>query len=69
MRAGGQCLSEAQLSALRTHQSSYRFSFALANGITEYPGWGLSGEATRAYGPTGGWSSCLLYTSPSPRDS
>jgi hypothetical protein len=61
---GDQCLSEAQLSALRTHQSSYRFSFALANGITEYPGWGLSGEATRAYGPTGGWSSWWLGSAP-----
>ena len=54
--SGDQCLSEAQVNAARTLHSPYRFSFPLANGITEYPGWGVSGEATRSYGPTGGWS-------------
>jgi len=62
--SGDQCLSEAQLSALRTLRSPYRFSFPLANGITEYPGWGASGEATPAYGPTGGWSAWWLGSAP-----
>ena len=61
---GDQCLSEAQVAAIRTLQSPYRFSFALANGITEYPGWGVSGEATKAYGPTGGWSAWWLGSAP-----
>ena len=38
--------------------------FALANGISEYPGWGVSGEATKSYGPTGGWSAWWLGAAP-----
>jgi hypothetical protein len=54
------CLSEAQVRAVRTLHSNYRFSFPLANGLQEYPGYGLSGEATPAFGPTGGWSAWWL---------
>ena len=55
--AGGDaCLSEAQVKAVQNLHADYRFSFALANGVQEYPGWGVSGEATPAFGPTGGWS-------------
>jgi hypothetical protein len=61
---GDQCLSEAQLGAIRTLHSPYRFPFPLANGVTEYPGWGVSGEATRSYGPTGGWSAWWLGSAP-----
>ena len=61
---GDGCLSEAQVAAMRTLQSPYRFSFALANGVTEYPGWGVSGEATKSYGPTGGWSAWWLGSAP-----
>jgi Tannase and feruloyl esterase len=50
-----QCLSQAQVDAVRTLHAPYRFPFPLANGITEYPGWGVSGEAAPSYGPTGGW--------------
>ena len=32
---GDQCLGEAQVAAIRALQSPYRFSFALANGVTE----------------------------------
>ena len=61
--AGGDaCLSEAQVKAVQTLHSPFRFSFALANGVTEYPGWGVSGEATPAFGPTGGWSAWWLGT-------
>jgi Tannase and feruloyl esterase len=62
--SGDGCLSEAQVAAIRTLQSPYRFSFALANGVTEYPGWGVSGEATKSYGPTGGWSAWWLGAAP-----
>ncbi len=56
------CLSEAQVRAVQTLHSPYRFSFPLANGVTEYPGWGVSGEATPAFGPTGGWNAWWLGT-------
>ena len=61
---GDQCLNEAQIAAIRTLHSPYKFSFALANGVSEYPGWGVSGEATKAYGPTGGWSAWWLGAAP-----
>ena len=61
---GDQCLSEAQVNAVRTLHGTYRFPFPLANGITEYPGWGISGEATLSYGPTGGWSAWWLGSTP-----
>ena len=57
---GDGCLSEAQMKAVQTLHAPYRFSFSLANGVTEYPGWGVSGEATPAFGPTGGWSAWWL---------
>lgn len=62
--SGDQCLNETQVAAIRVYKSPYRFSFALANGVTEYPGWGISGEATKAYGPTGGWSAWWVGTAP-----
>ena len=49
------CLNPDQIRAIRTLRSPFRFSFALANGLTEYPGWGIGGEDTPAGGPTGGW--------------
>jgi feruloyl esterase len=62
--SGDQCLSEAQVAAVRTLHAPYRFSFPLANGGSEYPGWGVSGEATPAFGPTGGWSAWWLGSTP-----
>ncbi|MEY2951986.1 MAG: hypothetical protein RLZZ401_73 [Pseudomonadota bacterium] len=50
------CLSAPQVKAVQSYYSAYKFPFALANGVTEYPGWGVSGEGTPAAGPTGGWS-------------
>ncbi len=50
-----QCLNEAQISAINTLHSTYKFSFALANGLDDYPGWGISGEDNPSFGPTGGW--------------
>jgi len=62
--SGDQCLSEAQVAAIRTLHAPYKFPFALANGFSEYPGWGVSGEATKSYGPTGGWSAWWLGAEP-----
>jgi len=62
--SGDACLGEAQVAAIRTLHSPYRFLFALANGVAEYPGWGVSGEGTKAYGPTGGWSAWWLGAAP-----
>ena len=54
-QAPATCLNEKQIAAVKWLRSPTKWSFALANGITEYPGWGISGEATPAFGPTGGW--------------
>ena len=54
-QSGDACLSEAQIAAIKTLHSTYKFSFPLENGLDDYPGWGVSGENTPAFGPTGGW--------------
>jgi Tannase and feruloyl esterase len=61
--SGDSCLSDSQVRAVQTLHSPYKLPFALANGVTEYPGWGVSGEATPAFGPTGGWSAWWLGSS------
>lgn len=43
--AGDQCLSDAQIATVRTIQSPLPLGFALANGLTAYPRWGLGGES------------------------
>jgi feruloyl esterase len=52
---GDGCLSPAQLRAVQTLHTPYRFSFALAHGVQEYPGWGVSGEGLGPQGIVGGW--------------
>jgi hypothetical protein len=59
-QSGDQCLSEAQVAAVKMLHSTYKFSFSLENGLDDYPGWGVSGENTPAFGPTGGWISWWL---------
>jgi hypothetical protein len=59
-QGGDQCLSGAQVAAINTVQSPYKFSFPLANGLDDYPGWGVSGENTPPSGPTGGWKAWWL---------
>ena len=49
------CLTDAQIKAVQTLHAPLRFDYALANGVREYPGYGVSGEAIPAAGPTGGW--------------
>jgi hypothetical protein len=61
-QSGDGCLSDAQVAAINTVQSPYKFAFPLANGLDDYPGWGVSGENTPAFGPTGGWNAWWLGT-------
>jgi feruloyl esterase len=49
------CLNDAQVRAVQTLHSPVLLGFELANGWSEYPGRGPSGEGTPAAGPTGGW--------------
>ncbi|MFM2422718.1 MAG: hypothetical protein RL291_1248 [Pseudomonadota bacterium] len=56
------CLNDKQVTAIKTLRSTYRFPFALAHGVREYPGFGISGEDIPASGPTGGWNAWWLGT-------
>ena len=49
------CLNADQVRAVKTLRSPFTFPYPLANGVTTYPGFGIGGEDTTAYGPTGGW--------------
>jgi len=59
-QAADQCLTDAQINAINTLHAPYKFSFAMANGLDDYPGWGVSGEDTPSFGPTGGWMAWWL---------
>jgi pimeloyl-ACP methyl ester carboxylesterase len=61
-QSGDQCLNDQQIAAINTLHATYKFPFPLANGLDDYPGWGVSGEDTPAFGPTGGWSAWWLGT-------
>jgi Tannase and feruloyl esterase len=61
--SGDACLTDAQVKAIDTLHATYKFAFPLANGLDDYPGWGVSGENTPSFGPTGGWISWWLGTS------
>ncbi|MGY8666746.1 tannase/feruloyl esterase family alpha/beta hydrolase [Bradyrhizobium sp. UFLA05-109] len=56
------CLTDAQIKAIDTLHGAYKFPFPLANGLDDYPGWGVSGEDTPSVGPTGGWTAWWLGT-------
>ncbi|TWB81107.1 tannase/feruloyl esterase family alpha/beta hydrolase [Bradyrhizobium sacchari] len=62
--SGDRCLTGAQIKAINTLHATYKFPFVLANGLDDYPGWGVSGEDTPAAGPTGGWVAWWLGTAP-----
>jgi hypothetical protein len=49
------CLNARQIAAIDTLRSPYKFPFPVANGLDDYPGWGIGGEGLPAAGPTGGW--------------
>jgi hypothetical protein len=57
---GDTCLAPGQVEAVRTLHSAWRSPVPLANGVTEYPGWGIGGEATPAFASMGGWSAWWL---------
>lgn len=59
-QGGDVCLSDAQVRAVQTLHAPYRAPFAMAHGVTEYPGYGLGGEDAPAMGPTGGWRAWWL---------
>ncbi len=59
-QSGDQCLTDAQIKAIDTLHATYKFPFPLANGLDDYPGWGVSGEDTPPFGPTGGWMAWWL---------
>jgi hypothetical protein len=59
-QSGDQCLTDAQIKAIDTLHATYKFPFPLANGLDDYPGWGMSGEDTPNFGPTGGWKAWWL---------
>ncbi|MBR0753200.1 tannase/feruloyl esterase family alpha/beta hydrolase [Bradyrhizobium jicamae] len=63
-QSGDDCLTEKQVAAIETLHAPYKFSFAMANGLDDYPGWGVSGEGTPAFAPTGGWLAWWLGTAP-----
>ena len=58
--SGDACLTDAQIAAVNALHATYKFSFPLANGLDDYPGWGVSGENTPSFGPTGGWKAWWL---------
>ncbi|MGJ4951567.1 tannase/feruloyl esterase family alpha/beta hydrolase [Bradyrhizobium sp. HKCCYLS20291] len=59
-KSGEACLSDAQVKAIATLHAPYKFSFPLANGLDDYPGWGISGEDTEGFASAGGWISWWL---------
>jgi hypothetical protein len=61
-QSGNDCLTDAQIKAIDTLHSTYKFPFALANGLDDYPGWGVSGEDTPPFASAGGWISWWLGT-------
>ena len=63
-QSGDDCLSAPQIAAINQLHASYVFPFALENGVTTYPGWGVSGEDNPSHGPTGGWEAWWLGTKP-----
>lgn len=41
---GDACLSDRQIAAVETLHQPFEFGYALANGVTAYPGWNYGGE-------------------------
>ena len=63
-QSGDDCLGDPQIAAIKALHATYKFPFPLANGLDDYPGWGVSGENTPSFGPTGGWKAWWLGTTP-----
>jgi hypothetical protein len=58
--SGDTCLTDAQIKAIDTLHAVYKLPFPVANGLDDYPGWGVSGEDTPAFASTGGWMAWWL---------
>jgi len=63
-KTGDDCLRAPQIAAINQLHATYTFPFALENGVTQYPGWGVSGEDNPSFGPTGGWGAWWLGAKP-----
>ncbi|MGJ4943654.1 tannase/feruloyl esterase family alpha/beta hydrolase [Bradyrhizobium sp. HKCCYLS1011] len=61
-QSGDACLTDAQIKAIDTLHATYKFPFPLANGLDDYPGWGVSGEDTPPAASAGGWIAWWLGT-------
>lgn len=48
------CLNDRQISAIVFLRTPYRLPFPVANGLDNYPGWGIGGEGLPGVGATGG---------------
>ncbi|CAN1554114.1 Tannase/feruloyl esterase [Rhabdaerophilaceae bacterium] len=57
------CLNDKQIRAIETLRSPYRLPFPVANGLDDYPAWGIGGEGLPGVGATGGWSAWWTGTS------
>jgi len=53
--ANANCLTEAQLAAVKALHSPTPLGFTLPNGVRDYPAWGRGGENSAGTGPVGGW--------------
>ncbi|MDB5750302.1 MAG: Tannase and feruloyl esterase [Ramlibacter sp.] len=62
--AADNCLTDAQVKAVRTLHSPLDLGVELANGVRHYPARGPSGENTASAGPTGGWQAWWTGTAP-----
>jgi feruloyl esterase len=62
--ASNTCLTDAQIKAVQTLHTALKMPITLANGVSQYPARGPSGEDIPSFGPTGGWQSWWLGTEP-----
>lgn len=63
-QSGESCLAPEQVKAVQTLHAPFKFTEPLANGLDDYPGWGVSGEATQGFASTGGWPSWWVGSTP-----
>lgn len=51
------CLSDSEIRTVQTMHAGVTFNYDLANGVRQYPGFGVGGENHPGTGPVGGWVS------------
>lgn len=62
--AADNCLTGAQIDAVKTLHTPLDYGVELANGVRQYPARGPSGENAASFGPTGGWQAWWTGTAP-----